>query len=67
MEKASPVEMRKALEVVEELKRNMVLFVPVPVLSDEDKHQLYEDVQRRLDVILDEAENNLFRRENEPK
>jgi len=56
IEKASPVLMRKALEVVEELKRNMILFVPMPVLNEQDKHDLYKEVERRLDLYEAERE-----------
>jgi len=56
IEKASPVLMRKALEVVEELKRNMILFVPMPVLNEQDKHDLYKEVERRLDLYEAECE-----------
>jgi len=56
IEKASPVLMRKALEVVEELKRNMILFAPMPVLNEKDKHDLYKEVERRLDLYEAECE-----------
>ena len=36
IEKASPVEMRKALEAVEGFKKGMLRFVPIPVLNEND-------------------------------
>ena len=57
MEKADPVQMRKALEVVQAFKENMILFVPVPVLDEDDKRELYRKVHDRLDVILSECDN----------
>ena len=42
MEKCSPVEMRKNLEAVEQLKKHGIDFVPIPVIDDEHKKELIE-------------------------
>lgn len=34
MNRASPVDMRKALEIVQALKDAGILFVPIPVLNE---------------------------------
>jgi hypothetical protein len=49
MNKASPVEMRKALEAVETLKKAGLLFVPMPVLSEADHAELIQDMMRRFE------------------
>ena len=56
MEKANPVEMRKALEVVQGLKAGGVLFVPIPILDTEDRLSLLNELDRRLDMILQQVE-----------
>lgn len=55
MEKATPVQMRKALEVVEQFKSAGILFMPIPILNDAD--ELYADLMRRLDVIEAESKD----------
>ena len=56
MEKANPVEMRKALEVVQGLKAGGILFVPIPVIGEKDKDELLGELDRRLDMILQQVE-----------
>jgi len=65
MEKADPVQMRKALEVVQAFKENMILFVPMPVLDEDDKRELYRKVHDRLDVILSECDNATGQEDND--
>ena len=55
MEKANPVEMRKALEVVQGLKAGGILFVPIPILGTEDRLSLLNELDRRLDMILQQV------------
>lgn len=57
MDKASPVEMRKALEAVHTLKQAGILFVPMPVLDKFDQIELIKNVQRRLIKMWGYAEN----------
>lgn len=58
MSKASPIDIRNALAVVNTLVNAGIDFVPVPVLSDEDKAILVRDVQMRLAQIKNESEVN---------
>ena len=54
MNRASPVEMRKALEIVEAFKRAGVLFVAMPVRNDAEHAESIAEMQRRLDEIASE-------------
>ena len=56
VEKANPVEMRKALEVVQGLKAGGILFVPIPVIGEKDKDELLGELDRRLGMILQQVE-----------
>lgn len=58
MNRASSVDIRNALAVVNTLVNAGIDFVPVPVLSDEDKAILARDVQMRLAQIKNESEVN---------
>ena len=58
MNGASSVDIRNALAVVNTLVNAGIDFVPVPVLSDEDKAILVRDVQMRLAQIENESEVN---------
>ena len=56
MEKANPVEMRKALEVVQGLKAGGILFVPIPVIGEKDKDELLDELYRRIDLLMQQVE-----------
>ena len=58
MNRASAVDILNALAVVNTLVNAGIDFVPVPVLSDEDKAILVRDVQMRLAQIENESEVN---------
>ncbi|WP_156948384.1 DUF1382 family protein [Marinobacterium jannaschii] len=51
MERANPVHMRQALEVVDGLKKSGVQFVALPVLNDADHAALIAQLQERLEKI----------------
>ncbi len=56
-EKANHVAMRKTLEVVEEFKDAGILFVPIPVINNEDGNALVVESLRRLDLFVKDAES----------
>lgn len=56
MDRASPVELRKALQVAQELAQAGILFVPVPVLNDADKAKMGQTLQDQLNRIEAEVE-----------
>ena len=58
MNRASAVDILNALAVTNTLVKAGIDFVPVPVLSDEDKAILVRDVQMRLSQIENESEVN---------
>ena len=58
MNKCSPVEMRKALDMVKALSDAGIEFVAVPVLNEARKKQLLIDAMANLDTLGDEYEAN---------
>lgn len=56
MDRASPVELRKALQVAQQLAQAGILFVPVPVLDDADKAQMGQLLQNQLARFETEAD-----------
>jgi hypothetical protein len=61
LERASPVQLRKALELANLFVKMGVNFVPVPVASDEEQHELVSqalDKLAELEKAADEAEGN---------
>ena len=56
MNQASAAKMREALKVVELFKKNGILFVPVPVTSDDDQVNLLVDAQGRLEQLAQMVE-----------
>ena len=56
--KADPVEMRKALQVVDTLKKIGILFIPMPVLSSEDGLDLAIQLKDRLQKLEEMIETN---------
>ena len=55
MNRASPVDLRLAMVMANALTKAGLDFVPVPVLSPDDKLILTRDVQMRLNQIEKEA------------
>ena len=51
MKRAHPTTLRKSLLMAQAFAKGGIDFVPMPVLSEEDKAKLVEEIQRRLDEI----------------
>lgn len=56
MNRASPVDLRKAIDAANVYLKTGLLFVPMPVLNDADYQTLAAESQRRLEVICSESE-----------
>lgn len=56
MNRASPIDLRKALEMVNVMVKAGILFVPMPALSDADHANLVAQAADRLEQIAEEAE-----------
>jgi hypothetical protein len=51
MNRAHPATLRKSLLMAQAFAKGGIDFVPMPVLSEEDKAKWVAEVQRRLDEI----------------
>lgn len=58
MNRASPVDLRKSLEIANRLALIGVRFVPIPVATEEEFQALAAELSRKLDQIAVEAEEN---------
>lgn len=56
MNKASPVEIRKCLEMANSLAHAGIRFVPVPVISDDEFNSLVSHSYGILDKIADDCD-----------
>lgn len=56
MNRASPVDLRKAIEVANAYTKAGILFVPMPVLNEADHHDLVQQASQRIEQILEETE-----------
>lgn len=54
--KASPIEMRKSLEMVQQMKMAGIDFVPVPVTSPEHKQALVAETLQSIASLVALAE-----------
>jgi len=50
------VQMRKALMAVEVMKKAGILFVPVPIIDEEDFKLAIAEVDNRFEMMIAEAE-----------
>ena len=62
MNKASPADLRKCLEVAHTLAQIGIRFVPIPVNTEEEFQALSGELSRRLELMAEKAE----REENQP-
>ena len=62
MERCSPVEMRKNLQVVDQFRKAGIDFVAIPVMDDEHKAEL---IQLGQDVLEEHAKKGAYTCEHE--
>ncbi|EPC3581459.1 DUF1382 family protein [Citrobacter braakii] len=58
MNKTSPVDLRKSLEIANHLARIGIRFVPIPAATEEEFQTLAAELSRRLEQMAVEAEKN---------
>ncbi|WP_193152072.1 DUF1382 family protein [Enterobacter ludwigii] len=58
MNKASPVDLRKSLEIANQLEHIGIRFVQIPVATEEEFQTLAAELSRRLEQMAVEAEKN---------
>ncbi|WP_343500501.1 DUF1382 family protein [Enterobacter bugandensis] len=58
MNKASPVDLRKSLEISNHLAHIGIRFVPIPVATEEEFQALAAELSRRLEQMAVDAEKN---------
>ncbi|MEX0547450.1 DUF1382 family protein [Raoultella terrigena] len=58
MNRASPVDLRKSLEIANRLALIGVRFVPIPVATEEEFQALAAELSRKIDQIAVEAEKS---------
>ncbi|EGV0696172.1 DUF1382 family protein [Enterobacter roggenkampii] len=56
MNRASPVDLRKSLEIANHLANIGIRFVPIPVASEEEFQTLAAELSRKLERMAVEAE-----------
>lgn len=56
MNRASPVDLRKAIEAAHTYVKAGLLFVPMPVLNEQDHAGLVAQADSRLETIIQESE-----------
>jgi len=57
MNRSNPAQIRKSLELANQLKIVGIEFIPIPVLNDNDRVQLLSQLNEKLDVIEKAAHN----------
>lgn len=55
MNRASPVDLRKAIEAAQAFIKAGILFVPMPVLDEKDQAALQGQMLARLDKMEEDA------------
>ena len=57
MDRAPPVDLRRELSAAQELARAGILFVPIPVLNEDDHAALRGEAIKRMEQIIETTEN----------
>lgn len=56
IERASPIEMRQSLELVSDLKRAGIGFIPMPYVDEAERQSLLKQLEEKLEAMADMAE-----------
>lgn len=56
MNRASPVELRKAIEAAQAFVKAGILFVPIPVMDEQDHEDLKFKLHARMYKLMADAE-----------
>lgn len=59
MNRASPLDLRKSIEIANNLVHIGIRFVPIPVMTEEEFQLLASELSRKLEEIATEAEKNM--------
>ena len=58
MNRASPVDLRKSIEIANHLANIGIRFVPIPVATEKEFQTLAAELSRRLEKMAVKAEKN---------
>ncbi|HDH0729673.1 TPA: DUF1382 family protein [Klebsiella oxytoca] len=58
MNRASPVDLRKSIEIANHLAHIGIRFAPIPVATDEEFQALAAELSRKLELMAVEAEKS---------
>lgn len=58
MNRATPVDLKKSLEIANNLARIGIRFVPIPVATEEEFQAMTAELSRRLEQMAVDAEKN---------
>ena len=58
MNKVTPVDLRKSIEIANHLAHIGIRFVPIPAATEEEFQALAAELSRRLEQMAVEAEKN---------
>ncbi|MBW7699414.1 DUF1382 family protein [Enterobacter kobei] len=59
MNRASPLDLRKSIEIANNLAHIGIRFVPIPVATEDEFQLLAAELSRKLEEMATEAEKNM--------
>jgi len=64
MNRSNPSQIRKSLELANQLKIAGIEFIPIPVLNDGDRMELLTQLNEKLDKMEKDAHNKRMQADN---